>query len=81
MTEGAGRPLHVVPAGANRHDATRLAPTLAGLDKLDGLPDDLTAHLDRADDVGPTRALLDALGFDGAIARRGVPAPVQNGAR
>ncbi len=28
-----------------------------------------------------TAALLDALGFDGAIARKGVPAPVQAGAR
>jgi len=38
-------------------------------------------HLDRGYDGGPTRALLDALGFDGAIARKGVPAPIQDGAR
>ena len=54
VTDGRGIPLHVVSAGANRHDAPLL---------------------------GPTRALLDALGFDGAIARKGVPAPVQAGAR
>ncbi len=81
VTDAAGIPLHVVSAGANRHDAPLLGPTLAGLDKLDGLPDDLTVHLDRGYDGGPTRALLDALGFDGAIARKGVPAPIQAGAR
>ncbi len=81
LTEGTGLPLHLVAAGANRHDAPLLEPTLAGLDKLDGLPEDVTVHLDRAYDSRPTRALLAALGFDGAIARKGVPAPVQAGAR
>ena len=79
VTEGTGLPLHLVAAGANRHDAPLLEPTLAGLDKLDGLPGEPTVHLDRAYDGGPTRALLEALGFDGAIARKGVPAPVQAG--
>jgi len=79
--DGAGIPLHLVAAGANRHDAPLLGPTLAGLDKLDRLPDDLTVHLDRGYDGGPTRALLDALGFGGAVARKGVPAPAQAGAR
>jgi transposase len=81
VTDGAGIPLHVVAAGANRHDAPLLGPTLAGLEKLDRLPDDVTVHLDRGYAGNPTRALLDALGFDGAIARQGVPAPVQAGAR
>jgi len=81
VTEGTGIPLHVVSAGANRHDSPLLAPTLAGLDKLDGLPDDVTVHLDRAYDSSLTRALLDTLGLDGAIARKGVPAPIQAGSR
>ncbi|MEJ7754436.1 MAG: IS5 family transposase [Candidatus Limnocylindrales bacterium] len=81
VTDALGIPLHVVSAGANRHDAPLLGPTLAGLEKLDGLPEDVTVHLDRGYDGGPTRALLDALGFDGAIARKGVPAPIQAGAR
>jgi hypothetical protein len=81
LTEGTGLPLHLVAAGANRHDAPLLEPTLAGLDKLDGPPDDATVHLDRAYDSRRTRALLDALGLDGAIARKGIPAPVQAGAR
>jgi DDE family transposase len=81
VTERTGLPLHLVAAGANRHDAPLLAPTLAGLDKLDRRPDRPTVHLDRGYDGRPTRALLDALGFDGAIARKGIPAPVQAGAR
>ena len=81
VTDGGGIPLHVVSAGANRHDAPLLEPTLAGLDKLDRLPAGVTVHLDRGYDGGPTRALLEALGFDGAIARKGVPAPIQAGAR
>lgn len=81
VTDARGIPLHVVSAGANRHDAPLLAPTLAGLDRLDGLPDSVTVHLDRGYDGGPSRALLDALGFHGAIARKGVPAPVQAGSR
>ncbi len=81
VTDGAGIPLHVVSAGANRHDSPLLAPTLAGLDKLDRLPEDVTVHLDRGYDGRPTRALLDVLGFDGAIARKGVPAPIQAGSR
>jgi hypothetical protein len=82
LTDGGGVPLHVVAAPANRHDSPLLGPTLAGVDKLDrDVPPDATVHLDRAYDNGPSRALLDALGLDGAIARKGVPAPVQAGAR
>ena len=81
VTDASGIPLHVVSAGANRHDAPLLGPTLAGLDKLTALPDQVTVHLDRGDAGTPTRALLDALGFDGAIARQGVPAPIQAGSR
>jgi transposase len=81
VTDGHGIPLHLVTAGANRHDAPLLASTLAGLDKLDGLPEEVTVHLDRGYDGQPTRALLDALGLNGAIARKGVPAPIQAGAR
>jgi hypothetical protein len=36
LTEGAGIPLHLVPAGANRHDAPLLPATLAGLTKVEG---------------------------------------------
>jgi len=80
-TDRTGVPLHLVSAGANRHDAPLLEPTLAGLGKLGRLPEGVTVHLDRAYDGAPTRALLAELGFDGAIARKGVPAPVQAGRR
>ena len=81
VTDGGGIPLHVVSAGANRHDAPLLEPTLAGLDRLDRLPDDLTVHLDHGYDGSPSRTLLDEFGFEGAIARKGVPAPIQAGSR
>jgi hypothetical protein len=82
VTDGAGVPLHLVAAGANRHDSPLLGATPTGLDRLDrDVPDAALVHLDRAYDNGPARALLDALGLDGAIARRGVPAPVRAGAR
>jgi transposase len=80
-TDGAGVPLHLVSAGANRHDAPLLGPTLAGWDKLDRLPAEITVHLDRGYDGAPSRALRAECGFAGAIARKGVPAPVQAGAR
>jgi transposase len=81
VTDGRGIPLHVVAAGANRHDSPLLAPTLAGLDELAELPEDVTVYLDRGYDSRPTRALLAELGFHGAIARKGVPAPLQAGSR
>jgi transposase len=81
VVEGAGVPLHLVSAGANRHDSPLLAPTLDGVTKLGSLPEDVTTHLDRAYDSGPTRAVLDRLGFTGEIARKGIPAPLQAGKR
>jgi transposase len=79
--DGAGVPLHLVAAGAHRHDAPLLEPTLTGLTKLGPLPADRTAHLDRAYDGAPTRTVLDRLGFSGEIARKGIPAPLQAGKR
>ena len=81
VTDGEGIPLHVVSAGAHRHDAPLLGPTLAGLDRLDGLPEAVTVHLDRGYAGAPTAALLAELGFTGSIARKGVPAPIQAGTR
>jgi IS5 family transposase len=81
VTDGAGIPLHLVSAGANRHDAPLLRPTLAGLDRLDRFPEAVTLHLDAGYTGAPTAALLAELGFAGSIARKGVPAPVQAGTR
>lgn len=80
-TDAEGIPLHLVSASANRHDAPLLAPTLAGLGKLDPLPPGIIAHLDRGYDSGTTRTLLDHLGFAAEVARKGVPAPLQVGKR
>jgi len=81
VTDGGGIPLHVVSAAANRHDAPLLRPTLAGLDRLDRLPEAVTVELDAGYTGAPTAALLAELGFEGSIARKGVPAPVQAGTR
>jgi hypothetical protein len=81
LTDAAGVPLHLVSAGANRHDAPLLEPTLAGLDAFDLLPAGITAHLDRGYDSGVTRRLLAGLVITGEIARKGIPAPLQVGKR
>jgi len=81
-SDGYGIPLGMVSAGANRHDSPLLAPTLAAARAQVGpMPGDVTAHLDAACDSAPARELLTGLGFDGDIARKGVPAPVQAGGR
>lgn len=81
LTDATGVPLYLVATGANRHDSPLLGPTLTGLERWGADPIDTTVHLDRGYDSGVTRALLDALGFTGAIARKGVPAPLQVGKR
>lgn len=81
LTDATGVPLHLVAAGANRPDAPLLGPTLAGLDALGPRPGAITVHLDRGYDSRVSRALLDDLGLTGSIARKGVPAPLQAGAR
>jgi hypothetical protein len=83
LTQGHGRPVHGVAAGANRPDSPLLGPTLAGLDKLAPLTarEPGAVEWDRGDDNGPSRALLADLGLDGSIARKGVPAPLQAGSR
>ena len=81
LTDAAGIPLPVVSAGANRHAAPLLGPTLAGLAALGPRPPGITAHRDRGDAGGPTRVLLAALALTGVIARKGEPAPLQAGLR
>jgi len=81
VTDAAGVPLHLVAAGANCPDARLLGPTLVGLDALGPLPARVTVHLDRGYDSAGARALLADLGFVGEIARKGIPSPIQVGAR
>jgi transposase len=77
VTEGRGIPLGTVAAGANRHDAPLLGPTLATLDRLGPLPAQPTVHLDRGYDSTTARELLAARGMTGQIAAKGTPAPIQ----
>ncbi len=81
LVDAQGIPLSLVAAGANCHDSPLLEATLAGLDGWGADPAQTTVHLDRGYDSGMTRALLDAVGVDGVIARKGLPAPVQVGKR
>jgi transposase len=81
LTDATGVPLQLVAAGANRHDAPLLGPTLAGLESLGPLPTDITVHLDRGYDSSVTRSLLAHLALTGAIARKGIAAPLQVGKR
>ena len=78
-TENYGIPLGIASAPANRHDSPLLAPTLqAAADQLDSkLPGERACHLDAGYDSRPTRQTLSELGFDGDIARKGTPAPLQ----
>ena len=82
-SDGEGIPLGIAAAAGNRHDSPLLRPTLqAASQQLDGvLPAVRACHLDAGYDSTVTRQLLDELGFDGQIARKGVPAPVQAGTR
>jgi hypothetical protein len=81
LTDATGVPLHLVAAGANRHDAPLLGLTLVGLDRLGPDPAGTTVHLDRGYDSDVTRTLLAHLALTGAIARKGIAAPLQVGKR
>ena len=82
-TDGHGIPLGIASAPGEPARLAAAGPTLeaAGRQLDETLPDERTCHLDRGYDSTVTRQLLDELGFDGAIARKGVPAPIQAGTR
>jgi len=79
LTDSNGIPLYVVSAGANRHHAPLLHPTLAGLTGFTPLAPAITIHLDRGYGGTPTRRLLADLGITGIVAQKGIPAPFQSG--
>jgi hypothetical protein len=82
VCDGGGIPLAMVSAGANRHDSPLLDPTIRRVPDMVGpLPKYSCVHLDRGYDSAKTRDLLDELGYDYEIARKGVPAPIQAGKR
>jgi len=84
--EAGGIPLATLPAPANRRDDALLAATLDAAATVTAaavgpLPGTLTVHLDAGYDYQPCREVLATRGMVGAIATRGVPAPVQVGRR
>jgi transposase len=79
LTDGAGIPLGVVTAGANRNDSPLLRPTLECLRRFDDLPDQITVHLDAGYDSHKTRDLLTELGCNWEISTSGTP--LHTGAR
>lgn len=80
MVEGRGIPIGCVIAGANCHDSPLLVPTLDKLGRFGfDLPERITVHLDAGYDSGKTRDVLDALGIDYIISKKGEP--LQAGAR
>ena len=83
LVEGAGVPLGVVLAGANRNDSPLLRPTLEHLGRLEqrfgiGLPDEMTVHLDAGYDSKITRDLLDELGMNANITPKGQYVPIDH---
>lgn len=77
VCDGGGIPLALVSAGANRHDSPLLEPTIRAVpDMIGPLPQHSCVHLDRGYDSAKTRDLLEELGYDYDIARKGVPAPI-----
>ncbi len=80
LVDGSGIPIGCVIAGANCHDSPLLAPTLDKLNRFGfDLPEQITVHLDAGYDSGKTRDLLDGLGCDYVISKKGEP--LQAGAR
>jgi transposase len=81
--DGHGIPLGIVGAPANRHDSPLLRDTFEACSTQlrHQWPEQVTAHLDRGYDSKRTRELLDEIGFDAQIARKGIPAPIQVGKR
>ncbi|WP_426623674.1 IS5 family transposase [Leifsonia sp. McL0607] len=80
LVDGRGIPLGCVVAGANRPDSPLLGPTLEKLSRFGfNLPERITVHLDAGYDNTKTRDLLDVLGCDYVISKKGEP--LQAGAR
>ncbi len=73
LTDAAGVPLHLVAAGANCPDSRLLGETLAGLDRLDGVPVGLPVLLDRGYLGAAVQATLADRGCVGVLPVTGSP--------
>jgi transposase len=81
LTDAAGVPLHLVAAGANCPDSRLLRETLAGLDRLDGVPPGLPVLLDRGYLGAAVQTTLAERGCVGVLPATGTPAAGSVGAR
>jgi transposase len=81
LTDAAGVPLHLVAAGANCPDSRLLGETLAGLDRLDGVPPSLPVLLDRGYLGAAVQAVLTDRGCLGVFPDTGAPAAGSVGER
>lgn len=73
VIDGNGIPLGFVLAPANVNDSPLLHPTLDTLNRLDlDFPAKVTIHLDAGYDSYKTRNLLDELGYEYVISKKGV---------
>ncbi len=77
LVDGAGIPLGVIQAPANRNNSPLLASTLDTLADRALPPGETTVHLDRGYDSGKTRTELDRRGLASCIAKVGKPAPLR----
>lgn len=74
LVGGNGIPLGVVVAPANRNDGKLLRTTLEKLSRFGfDLPERITVHLDAGYDSWATRDLLEELGCEYVISKRGTP--------
>jgi hypothetical protein len=79
LVDGNGIPVGVVVAPANHNDSPLLAPTLEKLSRFGfDLPEQITVHLDAGYDSGKTRELLQVLGCDWVISKKGTPLQTGN---
>jgi transposase len=81
LTDAAGVPLHLVAAGANCPDSRLLGETLAGLDRLDGVPPSLPVLLDRGYLGAAVQGTLAERGCVGVLPATGAPAAGSVGER
>ena len=77
LVDADGLPLGVVNAPANRDDSPLLALTSDLLKDLGPMPETTFVHLDAGYDSRLTRTLLAERGLQGAIAHKGLSAPIQ----
>lgn len=81
LTDAVGVPLHLVAAGANCPDSQLLGETLAGLDRLEHVPEGLAVLLDRGYLGAAVQTVLADRGCVGVLPAAGPPVAGRVGER